>query len=185
MPDESDENKYNYLDIDTSDKSNMVMQILGSQDATSPHSMILNSGATSTVLKHKCYFTKLTPTEYSIATMSGQNLHVKGHGPATFLLPEGTRIYCNKALYIPAARRQVLCDTDIANSTFELHMHVHDGPLQYKTLTNEDGLQLEKFYYQPSGLIEFNISTDQLIAHTGVVTHDACLWHDRLGHPSR
>lgn len=146
--------------------------------------MILDSGATITVIKSDKYFTKMQPENYKIASMSGLNLAVRGSGPATFVLPSGSRIYAERALFIPTARRQVLCENDVSNSGYEISTHIFKEGRRFKTLTNEHGDCVEKFYYTANGLIEFEITTHKFIALTGEIVDDARLWHDRLGHPS-
>lgn len=58
-----------------------------------------------TVIKSRRYFTKMQPKNYKISSMSGLNLEVRGSGPASFVLPGGNRIFAERALLIPTARR--------------------------------------------------------------------------------
>lgn len=175
------EDEYNYLDQVRAEETNAVF---AQQQRTNRSMMLLDSGATITVVKSAKYFTKMQRENYKIASMSGLNLTVRGSGPATFILPGGTRIYAERALLIPTARRQVLCENDVFNSGYAINTHIFTKGEKFKTLTNEHGNCAEKFYYTNNGLIEFEIATNEFIALTGEITDDGRLWHDRLGHPS-
>ena len=173
--------EYNYLDQARSEETNAV---LAQKHQINQSTMILDSGATITVIKSRRYFTQMQPENYKISSMSGLNLAVRGSGPASFVLPGGTRIYAERALLIPTARRQVLCENDVSNSGYEISTHIFKPGERYKTFTNEHGDEAEKFFYTENGLIEFEITTNEFVALTGEIEDDAKLWHDRLGHPS-
>lgn len=74
---------------------------------------ILDSGTTHTILKHKRYFSYLKPRKAIINTISGLIDLIKGHRITNLVLPNGTKLFVNDALFSPKAKRNLLSFTDI------------------------------------------------------------------------
>ena len=60
---------------------------------------ILDSGTTHTILKHKKYFSDLKSTKAIINTISGPIDLIEGYGKANIILPNGTKLFVNDALF--------------------------------------------------------------------------------------
>jgi hypothetical protein len=74
---------------------------------------LVNSGTTNTILKSKKYFSQLSPVETHVNTISDINNLIKGSGRAYILLPEGTKLIINDALYSSKFKRNLLSFKDI------------------------------------------------------------------------
>jgi hypothetical protein len=74
---------------------------------------LVNSGTTNTILKSKKYFSQLSPVETHVNTISDINNLIEGSGRAYILLPEGTKLIINDALYSSKFKRNLLSFKDI------------------------------------------------------------------------
>ena len=74
---------------------------------------ILDSGTTHTILKHKKYFSDLKPTKAIINTILGSIDLIEGYGKANIVLPNGTKLFVNNALFSPKSKRNLLSFNDI------------------------------------------------------------------------
>ena len=143
---------------------------------------------THTVLKYKKYFSQLSPAETHISTISGTNSLIKGSGRAYILLPEGTRLIINDALYSSKSTRNLLSFKDIRNNGYHLETKSENNIeyLQITSIKYGQKIILEKLRALSSGLyctcinpIESNMVSNQKLLDKNMFT----LWHDRLGHP--
>ncbi|KAI3754347.1 hypothetical protein L1987_54129 [Smallanthus sonchifolius] len=142
------------------------MKINGTRDQTKDEDMcIADSGATHTILKSKRYFCELKPTKGTIDTISGPTDIIEGVGKANLVLPNGTKLLIENALFSPKSR------------TVDNEKYLH--------IMNENHI-LEKLPMLHSGLHYTHINVPQ--AHMAI-KEKCCdhgifnLWHDRLGHP--
>ena len=60
---------------------------------------LVDSGTTNTILKSKKYFSQLHLGKTNIHTISGTSNLIEGSGRACILLPEGTKLLIDDALY--------------------------------------------------------------------------------------
>ena len=66
---------------------------------------IADSGSTHTILRSKKYFSKLVPRKAVIHTISGPADLVEGSGKAHIVLPNGTGLCVENALFSPKSSR--------------------------------------------------------------------------------
>ena len=76
---------------------------------------IPDSGTTHTILKHKRYFSDLKLTKTIINTISGLVDLNEGTGKASFILPNGTKIFIKDVLFLPKFKRNLLSFNDISS----------------------------------------------------------------------
>ena len=74
---------------------------------------LVDSGSTHTVLKSRRYFSHLTTQKANISTISGVVNIIEGFGKAHVLLPGGTNLKIENALYSPKSQRNLLNFKDI------------------------------------------------------------------------
>ena len=63
---------------------------------------------THTILREKKYFFNLITTNTSVSTISGTSNLIEGSGRANIVLPNGTRLHINDALYSSKSKRNLL-----------------------------------------------------------------------------
>ena len=66
---------------------------------------IIDSGTTHTILKSKMHFSYLTFQDADVHTISRHAKLIEGSGRATIMLPCGTKVDINKALYFPKSQK--------------------------------------------------------------------------------
>ena len=81
---------------------------------------LADSGSTNTVLKHKKFFSELSPAETPIGTISGVCNLIEGSGRAHIILPSGTQLTIENALYSSKSRRNLLSFKDIRKHGYHL-----------------------------------------------------------------
>ena len=81
---------------------------------------LVDSGTTHTILKCKECFSQLSPAETHISTISSTNSLIEGSGRAYILLPKGTRLIINDALYYSKSTRNLLSFKDIRHNGYYL-----------------------------------------------------------------
>ena len=76
------------------------MNTTGAQEQTNDADIcIADSGATHTILKSKKYFYELKPTKGTVDTISGPTNLIEGVGKANLILPNGTKLLIENALF--------------------------------------------------------------------------------------
>ena len=148
----------------------------------------IDSGTTNTILKSKKYFSQLHLGENNIHTISGTSNLIEGSGRACILLPEGTKLIIDDALYSSRSRRNLLSFKDIRKNGYHIET-INERNCEYLHITsikNNQKTIMEKMQAMSSGLygtyistIESNMVTNQKLVDPKLFT----LWHDRLGHP--
>jgi hypothetical protein len=81
---------------------------------------LANSATTHTVIKNKKYFQELTLNKAKVTTISRPSNLIEGSGRANIMLPKGTIIYIDKALYSSKSRRNLLCFKDIHYNCYHI-----------------------------------------------------------------
>ncbi|KAJ9539494.1 hypothetical protein OSB04_032227 [Centaurea solstitialis] len=149
---------------------------------------LVDSGSTHTVLKKKGYFSHLTPQKANISTISGVVNIIDGFGKAHVLLPGGTNLKIENALYSPKSQRNLLNFKDIRKNGYHIET-MDEGESEYLLITNiSSGKKnvLEKLSMYSSGLYYTKIlaiETNMVINQKFIDRENFTLWHDRLGHP--
>ncbi|KAD6795987.1 hypothetical protein E3N88_06883 [Mikania micrantha] len=161
------------------------MNINGALIQTSDGDMcIADSGATHSILKSKKYFHVLKPTKGTINTISGPTDLIEGVGKENLVLPNGTKLLIENALYSPKSTRNLLSFKNIYQNGYDTQSIAIDNE-KYLHIMRKNVI-LEKLPMLNSGLHYTQINVPQ--AHM-VVKEKCCdpvafnLWHDRLGHP--
>ena len=149
---------------------------------------LVDSGTTHTILRCKEYFSQLSPAETHISTISGTSNLIEGSGRACILLPEGTKLMINDALYFSKSTRNLLSFRDIRYNGYHLET-MSENNIEYLQITSIEYGQkiiLERLKALSSGLyctcmspVESNMVSNQKLLDKDMFT----LWHDRLGHP--
>ncbi|KAJ9561391.1 hypothetical protein OSB04_006551 [Centaurea solstitialis] len=149
---------------------------------------LVDSGSTHTVLKKMRYFSHLTTQKANISTISGVVNIIEGFGKAHVLLPGGTNLKIENALYSPKSQRNLLNFKDIRKNGYHIET-MDEGESEYLLITNiSSGKKnvLEKLSMYSSGLYYTKISaieTNMVINQKFMDRENFILWHDRLGHP--
>lgn len=115
---------------------------------------LVDSGSTHTVLKKKRYFSYLTTQKANISTISGVVNIIEGFGKAHVLLPGGTNLKIENALYSPKSQRNLLNFKDIRKNGYHIET-MDEGESEYLLITNiSSGKKnmLEKLSMYYSGL---------------------------------
>ncbi|GJZ63406.1 disease resistance CC-NBS-LRR class family protein [Tanacetum coccineum] len=145
---------------------------------------IADSGAIHTVLKSKKYFFELKPTKGTIDTISGPTNLIDEVGKANVVLPNGTQLLIENALFSLKSKRNLLSFRNIYHNGYDTRSRTI-GNKKYLHIINENQV-FEKLPMLHSGLHYTHINVPQ--AHM-TVKEKYCdlgifsLWHDRLGHP--
>ncbi|MFS7999224.1 putative RNA-directed DNA polymerase [Helianthus anomalus] len=161
------------------------MNTTGAQEQTNDADIcIADSGATHTILKSKKYFYELKPTKGTVDTISGPTNLIEGVGKANLILPNGTKLLIENALFSPKSTRNLLSFKNIYHNGYDTQSRTVDNK-KYLHIMSKDHI-LEKLPMLHSGLHYTHINVPQ--AHMAV-KESSCdpetfnLWHDRLGHP--
>ena len=81
---------------------------------------LADSATTHTILKDKKYFSHLEMKKASVSTISGSTKLIEGSGRANVLLPRGTRLNIDNALYSPKSQRNLLSFKDIRKNGYHI-----------------------------------------------------------------
>lgn len=148
---------------------------------------LVDSATTHTILRSREYFTQLTLIEANVRTISGVAKMIEGSGRACILLPEGTKLIINDALYSSKSRRNLLSFRDMRLNGFHMET-MNQGGKEYLCITGyRNGKKniLEKLLAYSSGIYYTHVSPIEVNV-TSEKSDDKrmfTLWHDRLGHP--
>lgn len=123
--------------------------------------LVVDSGSSHTILRNKRYFINLTIKSANISTIAGIAGLIEGYGQANILLPKGTHLEIQDALYSPSYKRSLLSFKDIRLK------RVLDTIPAYAT----------GHYHTKTSMIEANAVLYKRF------TDEFTLWHYRLGHP--
>ena len=154
----------------------------------SKYHCLLDSGTTHTILKDREYFSKLTMFQASVNTISGTARLIEGSGKACIILPKGTKLIIDNALYSSKSQRNLISFKDVRQNGYHLETMTVDQKEYLCIITEKHGKKhiYEKLPAYSSGLyhidirpVEINLLSNQKLDDKNLLT----LWHDRLGHP--
>nr|XP_025883441.1 uncharacterized protein LOC112940076 [Solanum lycopersicum] len=149
---------------------------------------LLDSATTHTILKEKKYFSNLVMKMAYVNTISGSTKLIEGSGRATLLLPGGTILSIDNALYCSKSQRNLLSFKVIRQNGYHVET-ANEGKVEclYITTINvEKKIVHEKLPAFSSGLYYTSISTVEshaVVNKRFTNFNDFIIWHDRLGHP--
>ena len=149
---------------------------------------LLDSATTHTILREKKYFSHLIMKRANVNTISGSTKIIEGSGRAALLLPGGTILAINNALYCSKSQRNLLSFKVIRQNGYHIET-ANEGKVEYLYITTiKEGKRFvhEKLPALSSGL--YHTSIDVVESHVMInkrfIDHnDFIIWHDRLGHP--
>jgi GAG-pre-integrase domain len=149
---------------------------------------LVDSGTTNTILKSKKYFFQLSPAETHVNIISGISNLIEGSGRTYILLPEGTKLIINDALYSSKSKRNLLSFKNIRRNRYHIEIMTENNIeyLQIITIKCGQKIILKKMEALSSELYCTNISSIKSNMISNQKLHDTkifTLWHDRLGHP--
>ena len=81
---------------------------------------VVDSGSSHTILRDKKYFINLTYKVENVSTIAGPASLIEGYGQANILLPKGTHLEIQDALYSPSSKRSLLSFKDIRLNGFHV-----------------------------------------------------------------
>ncbi|XP_059284821.1 uncharacterized protein LOC132038113 [Lycium ferocissimum] len=149
---------------------------------------LLDSATTHTILREKKYFSHLVMKRAYVNTISGSTKLIEGSGKATLLLPGGTILAINNALYCSKSRRNLLSFKVIRQNGYHVET-ANEGQVEYLYITTMKAGERfvhEKLPALSSGLYHTSISaveTHVVVNKRFNGSNDFIIWHDRLGHP--
>jgi hypothetical protein len=122
---------------------------------------LVDSETTNTILKSKKYLSQLSSAKTHINTISGISNLIEGSGRDYILLPEGTKLIINDALYYSKFRRNLLSFKDIRRNGYHIETMTENNieNLQIITIKYGQKIILEKIKALSSGLYCTNISS--------------------------
>ena len=123
-----------------------------------------------------------------VNTIVGSTKLIEGSGRVTLLLPGGTLIVIDNALYCSKSHRNLLSFMVHRQNDYYVET-ANEGKVEhlYITTINENKKTVhEKFPALSSGLYHINIGTVEshaVVNKRFTNFNDFIIWHDRLGHP--
>ena len=122
---------------------------------------LADSATTHTILKNKAYFHHLVMKEANVSTIFGSTNIIEGSGRVSILLPGGTKLHIDSALYSPKSQRNLLSFKDIRKNGYHIET-TNEGNIEYLYITmmiKDKKYILEKLPSFSSGLYYTYIST--------------------------
>ena len=149
---------------------------------------LADCATTHTILRDKTYFSNFTLAQSNVHTISGPVNLIKGSGKATIILPKGTKLQIEDALYSNKSSRNLLSFKDIRRNGYHIETMNHDAN-EYLLITSIISGQkclLEQLPSLSCGLYQTTIRSIKSYAVINQKFNDSnafLLWHERLGHP--
>ena len=143
---------------------------------------------THTILRDKRYFLSLTLTSGNVCTISGTSNLIGGSRRANIMLPKGTRLHINDALYSSKSIRNLLSFKDIRRIGYHIET-MNDGNkecLYITSIVSSKKLVVETLLAFSTGLYHTTINPIESYVVVNQKFNDPktfVLWHDRLGLP--
>ena len=88
---------------------------------------LADSATTHTILKDKEYFSHLILAKANVNTISGIADLIEGSGRASIVLPNGTRLFLENAMFSTRSKRNLLSFKDIRNNGYHIETTNEDG----------------------------------------------------------
>ena len=95
---------------------------------------LADSATTHTILRDSKYFVSLRLFEGNLTTISGTSNLVEGSGRAIIMLPNGTKLQIDDALYSSRSRRNLLSFKDIRRNGYHLET-INEGNIEWLCIT--------------------------------------------------
>ncbi|CAH9084883.1 unnamed protein product [Cuscuta europaea] len=95
---------------------------------------LIDSATTHTILRNKIYFSQMTLVEAKVNTISGAAKLIEGSRKAYVMLPNGTKIIINGALYSSKSRRNLLSFKDMRQNGYHIET-MNENQKEYICLT--------------------------------------------------
>ncbi|XP_015075510.1 uncharacterized protein LOC107019595 [Solanum pennellii] len=147
---------------------------------------ILDSATTHTILREKTYFSRMKKAY--VNTISSSTKLIEGSGRAALLLPGGTLLVIDNALYYSKSHRNLLSFKVIRQNGYHVET-ANEGKVEYlyiTTINADKKIVHEKLPALYSGLYYTNIcivESHTLVNKRFTDSYDFNIWHDRLDHP--
>ena len=87
---------------------------------------LVNCATTHKILRDKKYFSNFTLAQSNVHTISGPVDLIKGFDKATIILPKGTKLKIEDALYSNKSSRNLLSFKDIGRNGYHIETMNHD-----------------------------------------------------------
>ena len=149
---------------------------------------LVDCATTHTILRDKIYFSDLTLVKSNVNTISVPIDLIQGSGRATIILPNGTKIHINDALYLAKSNRNLLSFNDIRRNEYHIET-MNNGSNEYLLITSiifENKHILEKLSSYSYGLYQTIIKPIESYAIMNqkfYASKTFMIWHEHLGHP--
>ena len=88
---------------------------------------LADCATTHTILRDKTYFSNFTLAQSNVHTISGPVNLIKGSVKATIILPKGTKLKIEDALYSNKSSRNLLSFKDIRRNGYHIETMNHDA----------------------------------------------------------
>ena len=124
-------------------------------DHSLEYACLVDYATTHTILRDKKYFSNLTLVPFNVQTISGLVELIKGSGRATIVLPNGTKLQIDDALYSNKSNRNLLSFKDIRRNGFHIKTMNHNGN-EYLLITGQKQI-LEQLISSSYGLYQTTI----------------------------
>ena len=108
---------------------------------------LIDSGTTHTIFKNKKYFSHLSMGKINVTTIFGSTNMIEGFGRAIVILPKGTKLIINNAMFSPKSKRNLLSFKDIRENGYHIQS-MDEINLEYLGITKNVSGQtcvIEKF----------------------------------------
>ena len=126
--------------------------------------------------------------EANVNTISGSTRLIEGSGRANLLIPGGTNLAIDEALYCSKSQRNLLSFKDIRQNGYHIET-TNDEKIEYlyiTTIMSGKKYVLEMLPVLSSGLYYTSISrieTHTVVNEKFTNQDNFIIWHDRLSHP--
>ena len=122
---------------------------------------LIDSATMHTILKNLTYFSYLKRQTTSVSTICGNAKLIEGSGGAHIILPKGTKLVIEEAIYSEKSQRNILSFKDIRKNGYHIET-TNEGNVEYLCITTivsgKKSVQ-EKLLAFCSGLYYTNISS--------------------------
>ena len=81
---------------------------------------LIDSGTTHTIFKDKKYFSHLNMDKINVTTISSSANLIKGFGKAIIILPKGTKLIINNAMFYIKSRRNSMSFKNIRENGYHI-----------------------------------------------------------------
>ena len=149
---------------------------------------LVDCATTHTILRDKKYFSNFTLTQSNVHTISGLVNLIKGSDKSTIILPKGTKLQIEVALYFNKSSRNLLSFKYILRNGYHIETMNHDAN-EYLLITfiiSGQKCILEQLSSLSCGLHQTTIRSIESYVVMNQKFNDSnafLLWHERLGHP--